>query len=89
MTYFAEPKSKNIVDDYSKHKFTPSMKKALWASHIFNQWKYIHNFKLKQQGTHLENLITQNLLTMDIPQLSTVLSLFLMEIRKQNGDEYP
>ncbi len=81
MTHFAEPISSDVLQDYSKHKYTPSTKKkALWASRIFEQWKCIRNYKLKQQGTNLENIITKNLLTMEIAELSQVLSLFLMEI---------
>ena len=82
MSCFAEPVSAATASDFSK-KYAPSTKKkALWAGRIFEQWKCIRNFKLKQQGVHLEKLITKNLLTMEILELNEVLSIFLLEIRK-------
>ena len=90
MQCFPEPHNKELLVKYRKKKFAPSTKKkALWAARIFEQWKCICNYKIKQQGTNLDNMIMTILMNMDIPQMSDVLSFFLMEIRKQNGDEYP
>ena len=63
-------------------------KKVQWAARIFEQWKCIHNFKLKQTD-HLDDVIDSNLLNLKVDQLSDILSLFLIEIWKQNGNEYP
>ncbi len=86
---FPEPSSDKYFQDVSKKKFLPSTrKKALWAGRIFEQWKCIQNFKLKQQGK-LDLLITGNLVLLDIDDLNNVLSYFLIEIQKQNGDKCP
>lgn len=86
--YFLDPLKSSVLDEFSK-KFAPSTKKkALWAGRIFVQWKCIWNFKLKQNND-LDNIITTNLINMEIAQLNEVLSYFVMEIQKQNGEEYP
>ncbi len=88
--HFPKPSTEESLSDFTKKKYAPSTrKKALWARCIFEQWNYIHNFKIKQEGTNLEKLITGSLLTMDIPQLCEVLSYFILEIRKQSGEDYP
>ncbi len=46
--WFPAPTEANVLQDFAKKKFTPSTKKkALWAGCIFEQWKCIHNYKLK------------------------------------------
>ncbi len=87
---FADPVDKVSKEEMSKRQFAPSTKKATWAGWIFEQWKCICNFKLKHKGgVNLEEIIDRTLMTMDIPTLADVLSSFLIEIRKQNGDKYP
>ncbi len=63
--------------------------RMMWAGRIFEQWKCIRNYKLKQQGTDLDRIISGSLLTLEIPELSEALSYFIMEIHKQSGEEYP
>ncbi len=46
------------------------------------------HYKLKQTD-HLDNVIDGNLLTLKIDELSDILSSFLIEICKQNSEEYP
>ncbi len=79
----------SVLQDFAKKKFAPSTKKkALWAGCIFEQWKCIRNYKLKQQDK-LDEVISTNLNNMEVKELNKVLSYFIMEIRKQNGDKYP
>ena len=86
---FPDPVKSSVLEEFSKKKFTPSLrKKALWAGRIFKQGKCICNFKLKQSN-ELNKIITNNLVNMEIAELNEVMSFFIMEICKQNGEEYP
>ena len=88
MRHFPEPVTKDTMTEMSKRKFSNSTKKkAQWAGQIFEQWKYIQNYKLKQGK--LDKIIDYNLINIGTDQMNEVLSFFLMEIRKQNGEEYP
>ncbi len=90
MSQFPKPATKDSVIDMGKWRFSASTrKKAMWAGCIFEQWKCIWNFKIKCQGTNLDDMIDGNLLTLGIEELNKVLSLFIMEIHKQSGEEYP
>ncbi len=89
MKRFAEPASAEMMNDFGKRKFAPSTKKkAMWAGRIFEQWKCICNYKSKNLD-QLDNITDRTLLTLEVPELCTVLSNFIMEICKQNGEEYP
>ena len=87
--HFASPMKPDTMQEFKTCMFSASTrKKANWAGCIFEQWKCIRNYKLKQTD-HLDDVIDGNLLTLKIDQLSDILSSFLMEICKQNGEEYP
>ena len=64
-------------------------KKAMWAAQIFNQWKCICNYKLKVDDSLKYSEIKSTLLNMNPKEMCETLYLFVMEIQKQNGDEYP
>ncbi len=63
--------------------------KALWAARIFDQWKCIRNYKLKADSSLTYPEIKGTLVNMDLEVMYETLCLFVLEIRKQNGDEYP
>lgn len=47
--HFPDPSDSTQLGDFSKRKYAPSMrKKVMWAGRIFEQWKCIQNYKLKQ-----------------------------------------
>ena len=91
MKRFLEPSKSESLTEITKKQYAPSIKrKAYWAARIFDQWKCIWNYKVKQKLDHSEcELIQGTLLNMEINRLSEVLSFFLPEIRKQSGDKYP
>ena len=85
MSCFPEPSKTEAMEEYSRKKFAPSTcKKALWANRMFEQWKCICNFKIKKDGQNLDNMINGSLISLDVAELNKVLSLFIMEIHKQN-----
>ena len=86
---FPKPAQKDNLNKMTKKSYAESTrKKALWAAQISDQWKCICNFKIKQDPKKGE-LIQGTLLNLDIAPLCDFLCLFLMEIRKQNRQEYP
>ncbi len=90
MNRFPEPTKKEMLQEFLTRTFSATTWcKAQWASLIFDQWKCIHNFKLKCDGDNADKYIQGTLLTMYIDELSEYLSMFLLEIRKQSGEEYP
>ncbi len=87
---FGQPVTNELLQDVSNKSFSAATKKkVLWAVCIFNQWKCIRNYKLKVDKTLTYPFINTTLVNMDLPTMCDVLCIFVMEIRKQNGDEYP
>ena len=60
----------------------------MWAGQIFDQWKCIRNYKLKVDSSLTYNEIKTSLINMEVDEMCQTLYLFVMEIHKQNGDEY-
>lgn len=89
LKYFGQPVSSEDMKDVTNKSFSTAMKKkTLWAGHIFDQWKCIRNYKLKVDNTLNYPEIKTNLINKDIDVMCDVLCLFVMEICKQNREEY-
>ena len=87
---FGEPISKEKRHDVCNKSFsTATKKKALWAGCIFDQWKCIWNYKLKADKSLNYSEIKTSLINMELDQMCDILCQFVMEICKQNRDEYP
>ncbi len=67
MKRFPEPTKPDTLQEFSMHTFSAATcRKAQWASRIFDQWKCIRNFKLKQNNELPEKFIQGTLLNMEI-----------------------
>ena len=63
--------------------------KCLWAVRLFNTWKLDRNERVIRDPALNISPIKTELLEMTKDELCYVLSRFILEVRKVNGDEYP
>ncbi len=90
LKHFADAVSKEKMCDIGSKSFSAATKKkAMWAAKIFYQWKCIRNYKLKADRNPMYAEIKTSLVNMQLEEMCEVLCLLVMDIRKQNGDEYP
>ena len=90
LKHFGNITSAEMLKDVSNHSFSAATKrKAMWVARIFDQWKCIHNYKLKVDSSLTYPEIKGTLINMDLDLMCDTLCIFIMEIRKQSGEEYP
>ncbi len=71
---FGKPISKEKMHDVCNKSFsTTTKKKALWARYIFDQWKCIHNYKLKADKSLNYSEIKISLINMELDQMCDIL----------------
>ena len=89
MKRFGAPTTPNDLKQVTNHSFSAVTKrKVLWATRIFEQWKCILNYKLKVDKTLTYPELKGMLIHMDLDIMCETLCMFVLEIHKQNGDEY-
>ncbi len=87
---FSAPSMELDLKEVTNHSFSATTKrKALWAARIFDQWKCIWNYKLKVDKTLSYPEVHGTLVNMDLDVMCETLCMFVLEICKQSGEEYP
>ncbi len=82
---FGKPTSQEDLNKVTNHSFsTATKRKALWAACIFDQWKCIHNYKLKVD----KELTYPEIKNLELDIMCETLCMFILKIWKQNGEEY-
>ncbi len=90
LKHFGDITSAQTLKEVGNHSFsTATKRKVMWAARIFDQWKCIHNYKLKVDPSLTYPEITGTLMNVEVDTMCDTLCMFVLEIWKQNGEEYP